>query len=67
MYNAIYSFLKLTCPIGKKTKTHFPIKKNHFFKTKDFAGPAKIRFSNLISKNILKLVIPDTRSILQIS
>ena len=26
MYNAIYIFLKFTCPIGKKTKTYFLIK-----------------------------------------
>ena len=67
MHNAIYSFLNFTSPIGKKTKIYFPIKKNHIFKTKNLPSPAKIRFSSLISKNILKLVIPDTRSILQIS
>ena len=33
MYNAIYSFLKFTFPIGKKTKIYFPRKKNHIFKT----------------------------------
>ena len=41
MYNTIYIFLKLTCPIGKKTKT-FPDKKT-IFKTKDLACPAKRR------------------------
>ena len=34
MYNAIYSFLKFTSLIGKKTKIYFPIKKIIFSKAK---------------------------------
>ena len=62
MCNAIYIFLKFTCPIGKKIKTYFLIKRKSFFKTKDLASLAKIRYSSLISKSILKLVIPHTKS-----
>ena len=62
MDNAIYIFLKFACPISQKLKYISWLKENHFSKTKDLASPAKRRFSSLISKNILKLVIPDTRS-----
>ena len=34
-------------------------KQKRFFKTKDLARPGKSRLSGLISKIILKLVIPD--------
>ena len=61
MYNAIYTFLKFTCPNGKKLKHISLIKTNNYFKTKDLASPGKIRLSGLISKNLLKIVIPDTR------
>ena len=62
MYNTIYIFRKFTCPICKETITYFLIKKKTFFKTKDLASPAKRRLASIIGKNILKLVIPDTRS-----
>ena len=68
MYNTIYIFLKLTCPICKKKLKHISWQKQkHFFKTKDLASIAKKRLSGVISKNILKLGIPDTRSWLYIS
>ena len=62
IYNNIYIFLKLTCPSNKKTKTYFLIKtKAKLFKTKVLPSPEEGRLSDLISKNILTLVIPDTR------
>ena len=60
MYNTIYIFLKLTCPIGKKTKTYFLIKK-HFLKPKIWL--VQLKEGNIVKlcKSILKLVIPDTK------
>ena len=36
MYNTIYIFLKLTYPIGKKTKTYFLMKRKAFFQNQRF-------------------------------
>ena len=47
----------------KETKTYFPDKnKSIFFKIKDLANPAKRTLSGLLHKNILKLVVRDTRT-----
>ena len=62
MYNTIYIFPKFTCGISvKKLKDKFPDKNKKFFYNKNLAGPAK-RALGLVRKNVLKLVIPDTRS-----
>ena len=61
MCNTIYIFPTFTCSIGvKKLKDKFPNKNKNIFSNKNLAGPAK-RASGLVSKNVLKLVIPDTR------
>ena len=62
MFSTIYIFLKLTCPISKKTKTFPDEKQMRSFKTKVLAGLAKKRLSGLINKNIFKLLIPATSS-----
>ena len=62
MYNTIYIFPKFTCSISvKKLKDKFHGKNKTFFYNKSLAGPTK-RALGLVSKNVLKLVIPDTRS-----
>ena len=60
IYNTSYIFLKFTCLIGKKTKTYLLIKLKTFFQNQRF-GSVKRMHSALLSKNILRLVIPDTR------
>ena len=46
--------------VWKKLKDKFPDKNKNIFSNKNLAVPAK-RASGLVSQNVLKLVIPDTR------
>ena len=68
MYNTVYIFPKFTGDTGvKKLKEKFSDKnKKHFFYNKYLASPAD-RALSLVSKNVLKLVIPDTRPWLKFS
>ena len=65
MYNIIYiskiyilHLLKIVKHISWWKQNHFKIKG---FKTKDLDSLAKRRLLGLLSKNIFKLLIPDTR------
>ena len=61
MCNTIYVFLKFTCGIGKQTSKNFLIKTEAFFQKQRFGWPSSKNTLGLVSKDILKLVIPDTR------
>ena len=61
MCNTVYIIVKATFTFDGKRKTYFLIKTKAFFQNQRFRYSAKRRFSGHISKNIIKLVIPDSR------